>query len=100
MRLGLHFKAEWDEYQEDGEAAFEHGPYLPSRPDLMYPDEWVSWEDFLGIMRPYNEARDLVRTLGIHSLEEYEEFVRADTRRAEGLRIPAKSATDFFGSFG
>ena len=76
----------------------------------MYPDDWVSWDEFLGIMRPYEEARDLVRTLGIQNFEEYELFVSVDTKRAEGLRIPAKphivykdngwtTFEDFFGSF-
>ena len=107
--LGLRSKTEWDEYQEEGKS-YEHGPYLPTRPDLMYPDDWVSWDDFLGIMRPYEEARDLVRTLGIQNFEEYEHFVSADRKRAEGLRIPAKphivykekgwiSFEAFFGSF-
>lgn len=109
MGLGLRSKAEWDEYQENGES-FEHGPYLPARPDLMYPDEWVSWDDFLGIMRPYEEARLMVRTLGIQTSDEYQQFVNNDKKRAEGLRIPAKphifyrnkgwtTFEDFFGSF-
>lgn len=109
MSLGLRSKGEWDEYLEDGDC-HEHGPYLPTRPDLMYPDDWVNWEEFLGIMRPYEEARDLVKTLGIQNFDEYERFVRANKKRAEGLRIPAKphivykntgwvSFEDFFGSF-
>ena len=109
ISLGLRSKAEWDEYQKDGEC-HEHGPYLPSRPDLMYPDDWVGWEEFLGIMRSYDEARDLVRTLGIQNFEEYQDFVNCNTKRAEGLRIPAKpqivyrdkgwtSFEDFFGTF-
>ena len=109
MSLGLRSKAEWDEYQVDRESC-EHGPYLPNKPDLMYPNEWVSWEEFLGIMRPYEEARGLVRTLGIQNWDAYQDFVRSDKKRAEGLRIPAKphifyrdkgwtSFEDFFGCF-
>jgi hypothetical protein len=49
MNLGLRCREEWDEYLADGE--FCHGPYLPSRPDEMYKEDWVSWEDFLGIAR-------------------------------------------------
>lgn len=89
MSLGLRSKAEWDEYQGSGEC-HEHGAYLPNRPDLMYADDWVGWDDFLGIMRPYNEARDLVHTLRLHNFDEYERFILADKSRAEGLRIPAK----------
>ena len=109
MSLGLRSKAEWDDFQESGEAR-RHGPYLPSRPDLMYPDDWVNWDEFLGVMRPYDEARELVRTLGIQNWDEYELFIRNDKKRAEGLRIPAKphivyrntgwtTVEDFFGGF-
>lgn len=109
ISIGLGSKKEWDDFQESGEAR-QHGAYMPSRPDLMYPDDWVSWDEFLGVMRPYNEARDLIRTLGIRNFEEYEFFIQNDKKRAEGLRIPAKphivyrdkgflTYQDFFGGF-
>eukprot|EP00586_Coscinodiscus_wailesii_P016663 CAMPEP_0172502452 /NCGR_PEP_ID=MMETSP1066-20121228/160161_1 /TAXON_ID=671091 /ORGANISM="Coscinodiscus wailesii, Strain CCMP2513" /LENGTH=257 /DNA_ID=CAMNT_0013277711 /DNA_START=21 /DNA_END=794 /DNA_ORIENTATION=+ len=89
MSLGLRSKADWDDYLADGKKI--HGPYLPNRPDEMYPDDWISWEEFLGVMRPYDEARDLVVTvLGLTCMDEYEAFVGDDVKRAEGLRIPAK----------
>ena len=89
MSLGLRSKEEWDEYVADGKRY--HGPYLPNRPEEMYADDWISWEEFLGIMRPYKEAREIVKNvLLIKSKEEYEIFIRCDPKRAEGLRIPAK----------
>ena len=48
---------------------------MPSRPDEMYAEEWVSWEDFLGVLLPFDEARAVVHTLGI-STQEAEESVR------------------------
>jgi hypothetical protein len=40
---------------------------LPSHPDKMYPDDFESWEDFLGLMRSYEDAKQLVQTvLRIH----------------------------------
>jgi len=57
----------------------------------MYADDWISWDEFLGLMRPYNETREIVRkVLKLKSMDEYTEFVKADIKRAEGLRIPAK----------
>lgn len=88
MDLGLRSKEEWDEYVADGKP--QHGPYLPNRPDEMYAEEWESWEEFLGLIRPYNETRSIVRhILQLKSIEEYESFVESHRTRAEGLRIPA-----------
>ena len=89
MGLGLRSKEDWDEYVADGKVY--HGPYLPNHPDQMYELEWVSWEEFLGITRPHDETRHIVQNvLKLKDMDEYETFVAADTKRAEGLRIPAK----------
>lgn len=89
LALGLRSKVDWDEYIEDGKCC--HGPYLPNHPDQMYEHEWVSWDEFLGLMRPYEETRHIVQNvLCLKDMRAYELFVAADTKRAEGLRIPAK----------
>jgi hypothetical protein len=89
VNLGLRSKEEWEEYMQDG--GDNHGPYLPSRPEEMYLDEWVSWEEFLGVMRPCDETRDIVQSvLQLNSMSEYRAFVLADSQRAAGLRIPAR----------
>jgi hypothetical protein len=89
MDLGLRSKEEWDEYVSDGKP--QHGPYLPNNPDEMYVEEWESWGEFLGLIRPYNETRSIVRdVLRLRDMVEYEEFVDSNRQRAEGLRIPAK----------
>jgi hypothetical protein len=57
----------------------------------MSQEEWVSWDEFLGVMRPYGETKQLVRSvLELKSMEDYRTFIKSDTQRAEGLRIPAK----------
>ncbi|KAL7461714.1 hypothetical protein ACHAXS_002128, partial [Conticribra weissflogii] len=87
IRLGLRSKEEWDEYVSNGKPS--HGAYLPSQPDKMYASDWTSWEDFLGIMRTYDDARDMVQNvLRLRSREEYDMFVKMDPARAEGLRLP------------
>lgn len=89
MRLGLRSKEEWDDIREFGKAF--HGAHLVSQPDLMYAKEWISWEEFLGVMRPYDEARDLVQNqLKLTCMADYIAYVKEDTKRAEDLRIPAK----------
>ena len=88
MNLGLRSKDEWDEYLADGKVY--HGPYLPSRPDEMYVEDWVSWDEFLGIMRAYDDTKRVVQNvLQLKNMAEYKKFVEADPKRAEGLRIPA-----------
>jgi hypothetical protein len=82
MAMGMSTK---DEYQR-----WRKGPYQIQRPDEMYATEWISWEEFLGAMRTYEETRQIVRLLQLQSMEDYQDFVRQDPKRAEGLRIPAK----------
>lgn len=89
MDLGLRSKEDWDEYVADGKPF--HGPYLPNHPDQMFEHEWISWDEFLGLTRPHDETRDIVQSvLKLKDMDEYVEFVAADTKRARGLRIPAK----------
>ena len=88
MRLGLCSEEEWEDIRQFGKAF--HGAHLVSRPDLMYQKEWIIWEEFLGAMRPYDEAKELVHSLNIQNMDDYVEFVKANTKRAESLRIPAK----------
>ncbi|KAL3938847.1 MAG: hypothetical protein SGBAC_006324 [Bacillariaceae sp.] len=89
MKLGLRSKEEWDDIREFGKAF--HGAHLVSRPDDLYRKEWISWEEFLGVMRPYEEAKQMVQEeLKLQSMEEYISFVKEDIKRAESIRIPAK----------
>lgn len=87
LKFGHRSKADWDECVANG---FQ-GQYVPARPDEMYAPEWVSWEEFLGLMRPYDETRNLaVNVLGLKSFDEYILFIRQNPKRAEGLRIPLR----------
>ena len=88
IELGLRSKFEWDEYIENGKEF--HGPYLPNHPDEMYRDDWESWDEWLGIMRDYDDCRRMVRFLQLEGFQDYKEFVRTNRNRAEGLRIPAQ----------
>lgn len=85
--FGHRSKQDWDECVANG----WHGQYVPSRPHEMYQPEWTSWDDFLGIMRDYQDCRHLaVHVLGLRSLDEYIIFVRSNPHRAQGLRIPVR----------
>ena len=111
--FGHRSKADWDEAVSNGYI----GQYVPNYPDEMYAPEWVSWDEWLGLMRPYNDTKNLATNiLGLKSLDEYLIFVKSskyiqhplffswfiskcknlhslillDSKRAEGLRIPVR----------
>ena len=87
LRLGLQSKEEWDDYILNGKEF--HGAYIPNRPDEMYANEWISWDEFLGSMRPYEETKNIVQNvLKLNGRMDYELFIRSNPKRAEGLRIP------------
>jgi len=89
MRLGLRSQEEWDDIRQFGKAF--HGAHSVSRPDIMYAKEWISWDEFLGVMRPYEEAKQMIQEeLKLSGREEYMNFVESDTQQAQLLRIPAE----------
>jgi hypothetical protein len=63
---------------------------MPNEPDRMYADEWLGWDDFLGEMRDYEEARAEVRKFGIQSQEEWWEFVDTAGDMLADARVPAR----------
>ena len=72
--FGHRSKADWDEAVSNGYI----GQYVPNYPDEMYAPEWVSWDEWLGLMRPYNDTKNLATNiLGLKSLDEYLIFVKS-----------------------
>ena len=86
ISFGHRSKSDWDDAVSSGQL----GQYVPSYPDEMYAPEWVDWDEWLGIMRSYDDTKNLASMLGLKSLDEYLMFVKSDNKRAEGLRIPVR----------
>ena len=42
--LNLRGKEEWEEYSKSGERPDD----IPSHPNVIYKNDWVSWPDWLG----------------------------------------------------
>ena len=84
--FGHRSKSDWDDAVSSGQL----GQYVPSYPDEMYAPEWVDWDEWLGIMRSYEDTKNLASILGLKSLDEYIMFVKSNNKRAEGLRIPVR----------
>lgn len=83
-------KADWDDWVGDGKASPSLGPYMPSDPKSMYPDDWQGWDDWLGVPRPYDEARGEVHRLGLRTQQAWWEMVENEPELLEELRIPAR----------
>ncbi|CAE7599414.1 nadsyn1 [Symbiodinium natans] len=80
---------EWDEWVAEGKKSPFLGPYVPSDPEAMYAEEWQGWEDFLGCILSFQEARLISRMLGLRSQEDWYAFVEDDPVRLRSLRLPA-----------
>ena len=39
------------------------GPYFVRDPDLVYEEDWRGWDDYLGCMLPFEEARVVSRSV-------------------------------------
>ena len=79
--LGLESVKEWWEWSKSG----LRPPDIPSNPARDYEEEgWLSWGDFLGYvaveMRPFEEARDYARSLGLKSTEEWWDWSKSGLR--------------------
>lgn len=78
--LGFKSQREW----RDG---FKTRPYdIPSHPDATYT-EFISWDDWLGTrcikgkeFRPFTEARDFARSLGLKSYTEWRVWCKTGQR--------------------
>lgn len=51
---------------------------IPYSPEIAYKNKgWKGWKDYLGTeWLPFQEAREIVRSLGFRSIAEYLEFAR------------------------
>ena len=63
---------------------------MPSRPDKVYAEDWVGWDEFLGVLLPFEEARRAVHMLNIQSQEEWWELVSTRPTFVASLRVPAR----------
>ena len=75
--MGFSSKDEWDEYGCPG--AYR----LPRDADVVWQQEWQGWDDFLGVILPWAEAKELVSTLGLRDQAEYREVLRSHREGAE-----------------
>ena len=83
----LNFKSrkDWEKYSKSGQKP-EDIPFLPRR---NYKNEWKGWGDWLGtgniadkdrVYRPFNEAREFVRTLNLKGQREWNDYCKSGNK--------------------
>ncbi len=87
--LGITSNTEYREWSKTS----QRPPDIPSTPDRVYKDEWTNWRDFLGTgdafpdtWRPFEEAREFARGLGLTSYKEWLAWCRSGQKPPD---IPA-----------
>lgn len=81
--LNLKNQREWRQYSK-----INRFDDIPSAPDQVYKDKWISWGDFLGTGRhhkaiqflSFNDARKFMRSLGLLSKREWQEYCRKNRK--------------------
>lgn len=87
-RQGLQSSTEWAKSCKAG----KHPDDIPVNPPLVYKDKWHSWADWLGTdhvrgaRRPFEEAKEYVRGLGLKNSMEWYEWCKVRKRPRD---IPA-----------
>jgi len=77
--LGLETTWEWEAWAKNGRPMD-----IPATPQKVYVDEWKGMTDWLGKKkskwRPFNEAREFVRSLGLVGVTEWQNFSKSGNR--------------------
>ena len=84
--LGLSRQKHWQEYCRSGKKPTN----IPTQPNIVYKDSgWKGYGDWLGtgrssnrykVFRPFEEAREFARSLGINSGEQWHQYSRSGQR--------------------
>ena len=85
QKLGLTGQKEWNEYVKSD----KRSNHLPAAPWSTYKKEWTNMGDFFGtgrisnkdkVYRPFAEAREFVRSLGIKNYDEWYEYCKSGNK--------------------
>jgi hypothetical protein len=85
VSLKLKNRDKWHEYCKSGNKPDN----IPQKVERTYKKEWRDWGYFLGTgniqpqnrtYRPFNEAREFVRSLGLKNWEEWFEYCKSDNK--------------------
>jgi hypothetical protein len=98
--LGLKGDKEWKEYIASGDKPDD----IPSSPHVTYKNEWISLGDWLGTgnianqniqYRSFDEARKFIRTLGLKSSKEWQEYCASGNKPDDIPSNPGVTYSDW-----
>jgi len=84
-KLGLKRQKEWQRYCK----IIKNMQNIPSSPEKIYKDEWISWGDWLGtgnvhpknkIFLSFEDAREFVHKLKLKSHKEWREYCKSNKK--------------------
>ncbi|EJK73706.1 hypothetical protein THAOC_04654 [Thalassiosira oceanica] len=81
---GFQSREEFVEYECAG--AYQ----LPKDADVVWKDDWTSWEDFLGVTLTFEAGREVARTMEVATEEDYMRLMKSKTIPEEDVasRLP------------
>jgi superfamily II DNA or RNA helicase len=91
--LDLKSEKNWYNYTKN----YDKPNDIPTAVKLIYKKEWINWGDFLGIdnfrgnnidWMPFEEARSIVRKIGLKNINEWYEFSRSEELPIKIPRAP------------
>jgi hypothetical protein len=99
--LNLKNYTEWRTYSKSGDKPED----IPASPRNIYlNDGWTTWGDYLGtgtirsrdkVYRPFKEAREFVRALGLKNRKEWEEYCKSGDKPDDIPNVPDKVYTEW-----
>jgi len=94
--LGLKSRKEWQTYYQSGKKPDD----IPANPNRDYKKEFKTMGDFLGtgviatndrVYRPFKEAREFARSLGLKNREEWNEYCKSMGIPDDIPKVPSQS---------
>jgi superfamily II DNA or RNA helicase len=80
--LNIKSETEWRKFKKSGKKPNN----IPSTPENIYKDEWLSWGDFFGYnigfkeFLSFEEAKEFVRSLNLKSNKEWQEYIKSNNK--------------------
>ena len=90
QNIGLLSRDEWEEWVTDNKPGITstRAWFMPNQPDEAYAARgWQGWDDWLGVILPYEAAREVVATLGIKTQEQWWAVVKLEVSKLVSQQV-------------
>ena len=90
QNIGLLSRDEWEEWVTDNKPGITstRAWFMTNQPDEAYAARgWQGWDDWLGVILPYEAAREVVATLGIKTQEQWWAVVKLEVSKLVSQQV-------------